>query len=107
MARDRSVNQLRYRGETGKVIVTPGQPFSRRPASKGAINRVDCEKNCALFVDVNNGSLKLFARDFGKPTRDLLKRRVVSRAAGDDAPPLNPQSRNVTFGPPVREWLWW
>src|SRR5437899_11527597 len=107
MARDELVNQFGNGGEPGNVIVTPGQPFSRRPAVERAINRFGCEKNCALLVDVNDGPLKLLARDLGKPIRSFLERRIVGRATSDHAPALDPQSAKMTFAIPDQEWVGW
>src|SRR5712692_1112962 len=103
MARNEFVNGFGDRRETGNVVVTPRQPFSRRSTSQRPINRFCRKKNLALPVDVSDGALEFRPGDFRKFFRDFLIRRIFNLATRDLAPALDPQPAKMTFAIPNHE----
>src|SRR5712692_10951195 len=107
MARNEFVNGFGDRRETGNVVVTPRQPFSRRSTSQRPIDRFCRKKNLALPVDVSDGALEFRPGDFRKFFRDFLIRGVLNLATRDLAPALDPQSAKMTFAIPNHERFGW
>ncbi len=105
MTSDELVSNLRSRRETGNLIITPGQPSTRKSISERAIDGFRRKKSFAVWFDESDGALEPFDGNFWKSVRRFLISFVINFARGDFAPPLDPAFAKMTFAIPNHEWL--
>ena len=69
-----------------------GEPVTAlRDFGEGEYDGVRPREDLAARQDELHGATEVLLRDFRKPARDLLVRRVVEPLAGDAPPPLDPE----------------
>jgi len=100
MACDELVSAFRNRRESWNVVVTPCQPFSRRPILQGTIGGFGGKKCFAIGIDENHGVLELIECNFGELRSGLLVCRVINLTGGYFSPPLDPHFAKQTFAVP-------
>src|SRR2546421_11303148 len=107
MPGDEVIPKFRDRSETGNMPVAPPQPFLGTAATQRLINRSRRDENLTGLIDINNRALELFAWNFSKTLRDLLKWRILDFARGNFAPAFNPATAEMAFAIPNHERFWW
>src|SRR5712664_3591730 len=103
MTSDRFISGFGNRGESWSVIVTPRQPFSRRPIAQRAIDGFRGEKSFAVWLNQSDCAPELFDWNFGEPMSRLLIGRVIDHTFRDLSPALDPLFAKMTFAVPDRE----
>jgi hypothetical protein len=89
------------------MIITPGQPFSRRSTSQRAIDGFGSKKRFPIWFDESDGAFELFDWNLGKPIRCFLVGDVINFARGDFAPPLDPALAKMAFAIPNHQRAPW
>src|SRR6059036_1700315 len=89
--------------ESRNVIVTPLQPFSRRPILQRTIDGFRGKKCFAIWLDESHGVLELIEWNFGELISCLLVCRVINLTGGYFPPPLDPHFAKMTFAIPDHE----
>ena len=105
MTSDELVSEFGNCRESRHVIITPGQPFSGRPASQRAIDSFRCKKGFAIWLDESNRAFELFDGNLRKPICCFLVGYIINFARGDFAPAFNPAFAKMTFPVPNHERL--
>src|SRR5206468_12083252 len=103
---DKFITKFGNRRETGNMIITPGQPFSRRSTSQRAVNCFRCKESFPVWFDKSDRAFKLFDRNFGKPIRCFLVGYVINFAGSDFPPAFDPALAKMTFAVPNHKRLW-
>jgi hypothetical protein len=85
------------------VVVTPLQPFSRRPISQRTIDGFRGKKCFAIWLDESHRVLELIEWNFGEPISGLLVCCVINLTGGYFPPPLDPHFAKKTFAVPDHE----
>src|SRR4029077_8395115 len=103
MPSDEPVSGFRNCRESRDVIVTPCQPFSRRPITQRAIHGFRGEKDFAVCFDESHRALKVTARNFREPICDILIGGIINLIPSNFSPALNPPPAKITFAVPDQE----